>query len=237
MRHGSDTQGSGPAKGKWCSTVPQQGAFWSVQPKLLGRALKPLCTEAAGAAHAPPKPGDRKALIHDALGQNPRPGPKGVPAHTAWLEAGREPLGGEPCQTGAWCSPCGHSPEQSSPLELQQISPCMCPEEPPSPRSCSPSTLPALAPSDQLPSPRTTQPSNPKVKKPPLILTLPLGPDICHLHGSPSLRSNLPTAGQLLCLGERNSPPLAWHSHFPHALPCSCEANLFLFSALSKASP
>lgn len=127
----------------------------------------------------------------------------------------------------------------SNPLHLNfnRYPQCTCPEEPPSPWSCSPSTLPALAPSDQLPSPRTTQPSNPKVKKPPLILTLPLSQAICHLHGSPSLCSNLPTAGQLLCLGERNSPPLAWHSHFPHALPRGCEANLFLFSALSKASP
>ena len=54
---------------------------------------------------------------------------------------------------------------------------------------------------------------------------------------SPFLRSNLPTARQLLCLGEGNSPSLTSHSHFLPAFPYSCKANLFLFLVLSKAFP
>ena len=53
-RLGRDTRGLGPANGKGCSSVPQQGVSRSIQPSLLGRAFKPLCPKDAGTAPSPP---------------------------------------------------------------------------------------------------------------------------------------------------------------------------------------
>lgn len=162
-----------------------------------------------------------------------------MPAYTAWLEAGREPSGvgwGEShVRLGPSAPPVATRLSNQLHLNVNRYPKRMCPEEPPSPRSCSLSTL-QWPPLINCPLPCTTQASNPKPKGPFLILMLRLSQAIRHFHGSPSLHSNLPTTHQLLCLGEGNSPSLASHSHFPPDLPRGCKANLFLFLALSKAS-
>lgn len=93
-----------------------------------------------GCRHCPPPPtptsksGDRKAFIYHALGQNPRPGLEGATAHTAWLEAGREPLGGDPCQTGASHSPGNCSLRNPLDLNVDRYSKCTL--------ACSPNPVP-----------------------------------------------------------------------------------------------
>ena len=96
-RCGNDTQGSGPAKGMRFSKAPSRALL--VHPaQALGQNLQ--SHRGCRNCPSPPKPRDWKARIHDALGQNPRPGPEGASVHTAWLKAGREPSGGKVVPAG-----------------------------------------------------------------------------------------------------------------------------------------
>lgn len=153
-----------PVSPSRASSGPSSPAFWAEPSSPSAPRMQAL---------PPPRPtptsksGNRKALVHHAPGQDPRPGPEGANAHTAWLEAGREPPGGEPCQTGARPFPCGCS--RGSPLHLNVDRYCKCHASTTAsiPHICSSSTL-CWPPLDQLPSPQhppppttTTQASNP----------------------------------------------------------------------------
>lgn len=159
---------------------PCSPAFWA----------EPSNPVPQGCRHCPPPPmptstsGDRKAFIHHALGQYPRPGLEGATAHTAWLEAGREPLGGDPCQTGAWHSPGSCSLRNPLDLNVDRYSKCTL--------ACSP---------DPVPPPSSAGPFwiNCPLPHPPNSPGIKCRSQGARLHfGAPSQPSHLPLAPSIL---------------------------------------
>lgn len=191
------------------------------------QSLQPLLQRASRTAHPYPHPPPRQgtgrpsSMMHwdEASGRAPGEHPPTQPG----LRLAESP------QTGAWLASYGHAPEQPSPLEcLQRQQICVS-------GTASISRVLQWPLLINYPVPTPTQATNLRVKEPSWIQVLTFSHAICHLHSS-QLCSYLPTSDQLLCLDEDHSPSGASHSHFPPALPCSHEVNLFCSQASPRAT-